>query len=300
MGAGRYDVDVDSRRTVDFSPFPCLLPQGCEIASDFKRKQNTAYIYSNVFYPYPVTWTLGLSYNSFDDEELRLDLDNADPKFGIQWQIHDRLLLRGAIFNALKRALVADQTIEPTQIAGFNQFYDDISGSEITQYGVGLDARLARQLYGGAELVRRELDVPLLVEASASTVIEDQREDTYRAYLDWAPHASWALSGELRYDRFKRDDPLNDIRRPTEVETISLPLSLRYFNQAGFFSEIGLAYVHQDVARSTFATAASGEDDFFVLDAAIGYRLPRRRGIISLEGANLLDEHFFSKTRISS
>jgi outer membrane receptor protein involved in Fe transport len=35
-----------------------------------------------------------------------------------------------------------------------------------------------------------------------------------------------------------------------------------------------------------------GEDDFMLFDAAIGYRLPDRRGIISLEGRNLLDEDF--------
>jgi hypothetical protein len=30
-----------------------------------------------------------------------------------------------------------------------------------------------------------------------------------------------------------------------------------------------------------------------LLEAAIGYRLPNRRGILSLEGRNLLDEEFF-------
>jgi outer membrane receptor protein involved in Fe transport len=33
-------------------------------------------------------------------------------------------------------------------------------------------------------------------------------------------------------------------------------------------------------------------EDFFVLDTAIGYRLPKRRGIISLEVKNLLNEDF--------
>ena len=37
---------------------------------------------------------------------------------------------------------------------------------------------------------------------------------------------------------------------------------------------------------------AEGQDDFVVVDAAIGYRLPKRIGVVSLEGRNLLDENF--------
>lgn len=45
--------------------------------------------------------------------------------------------------------------------------------------------------------------------------------------------------------------------------------------------------------RVEAATLRSGTSDFVLFDAAIGYRLPQRRGIISLEGRNLSDEHFF-------
>jgi hypothetical protein len=36
----------------------------------------------------------------------------------------------------------------------------------------------------------------------------------------------------------------------------------------------------------------SASDQFWVLDASIGYRLPRRLGLITLEVRNLLDEEF--------
>jgi outer membrane receptor protein involved in Fe transport len=36
-----------------------------------------------------------------------------------------------------------------------------------------------------------------------------------------------------------------------------------------------------------------GLSDFFVLDTSIGFRLPGRRGLISFEGRNLLDDEFF-------
>ena len=38
------------------------------------------------------------------------------------------------------------------------------------------------------------------------------------------------------------------------------------------------------------ATLAPGEDRFWVVDAFVGYRLPNRRGLLSLNADNLLDE----------
>jgi hypothetical protein len=38
--------------------------------------------------------------------------------------------LRAAAFRVLKRTLITDQTLEPTQVAGFNQFFDDANLTE--------------------------------------------------------------------------------------------------------------------------------------------------------------------------
>lgn len=37
----------------------------------------------------------------------------------------------------------------------------------------------------------------------------------------------------------------------------------------------------------------SGIDTFFLFDSIIGYRFPNRRGILTLEGRNLLNDKFF-------
>ena len=51
------------------------------------------------------------------------------PKVGLQWNITDNLRLRLAWFENVKSALAANQTLEPTQVAGFNQLFDDINGT---------------------------------------------------------------------------------------------------------------------------------------------------------------------------
>jgi hypothetical protein len=145
------------------------------------------------------------------------------------------------------------------------------------------------------ELSRRDLDVPIPVREPRTTVVEGQDENLYRAYLYWTPLPVLAVSGEFQYDKFERNDPLNEVGRPEKVETISVPLAISYFSKAGWFSTIGGTYLHQSVRRPnlTSVTASSGNSDSFILDAGVGYRLPKRRGIISLEVDNVLDENFF-------
>jgi hypothetical protein len=51
--------------------------------------------------------------------------------------------LRGAAFQVVKPIIVANRTIEPTQVAGFNQLFDDPLGTEARGAGVELAGRVA-------------------------------------------------------------------------------------------------------------------------------------------------------------
>ena len=68
----------------------------------------------------------GTSGDFFDSDSAETpDEDQFNPKFGITWNPVPDTTLRAAAFSVLKRTLITDQTLEPTQVAGFNQFYDD-------------------------------------------------------------------------------------------------------------------------------------------------------------------------------
>ena len=287
-GFGVYAIDNDASRSFDFNPFPCPLFSGCENKFSDNAQQQTGYVYGNLSFPTDFTWTLGLSYDHF--EQGGVDLNKFNPKIGGQWSITDNVRLRMAAFRTVKRALVVNQTIEPTQIAGFNQFYDDFNGSEAWQYAVGLDSRLSDQLYAGAEASHRDLTVPSTTPDSSDVNNEDWHENLMRLYAYWTLAEDWALTLEYRYDQFESDSDDPDL--PRHVNTHSVPLAIRYFNPWGIFAEFGPTFVYQDVDRGPGTDLHDGNDQYFLLDAAIGYRLPKRRGIISLEATNLLDQNF--------
>ena len=116
-----------------------------------------------------VTFTLGASGDFFDaDEEdtddQDLDEDKLNPKFGITWNPLPGTTLRGAVFRTLKRTLITDQTLEPTQVAGFNQFFDDANATEAWVYGGAVDQKFTESIYVGASFFYRNLDVPFLTQ----------------------------------------------------------------------------------------------------------------------------------------
>jgi hypothetical protein len=65
---------------------------------------------------------------------------------------------------------------------------------------------------------------------------------------------------------------------------LSATFKATYFDQKGSFLPQGLDPLPENLV--------SGKDDFWLCDAAIGYRLPQRFGIISVGAKNLFDKSF--------
>jgi hypothetical protein len=53
-----------------------------------------------------------------------------NPKVGLLWSPSDALTVRAAAYRVMKRRLVSEQGLEPTQVVGFNQYFDDENGDD--------------------------------------------------------------------------------------------------------------------------------------------------------------------------
>ncbi len=268
--------------------------------------RNNVYGYSNFLLLKNLTATLGLSHddskNIFNGNVAKRT--SLNPKIGVQWDILEDLRLRFAWFEVTKPHLIAQQTLEPTQIAGFNQFFDDSNGSESRRIGIGLDSQLTKQFYTGIEISERTIYVPQSGQMRLLKIFEfdKQKEQVLRGYLYHTPHPYWAFRSEIQFERFTRND-VNDVNNrirlrdndPVAIETLSAPLSAEYFHPTGGFARFTSTFVSQDLKRKADSKNA-GFDSFFLLDLHAGFRLPRRRGILSFEIKNLLDEKFFFRS----
>ena len=265
---------------------------------DLDAKHTNVYLYSYINAIKNVTLTLGASGDFFrtSDSTASESKNQFNPKIGLTWNILPNTTFRAAAFRALKRTLITNQTLEPTQGAGFNQFYDDIESTESRRYGVALDQKFSRTLFGGMEFSQRELKVPIPFTdpftAVSSVERKDWRETLARPYLFWTPHNWVALSGEYMYERFKRGSNLNFGLK--EATTHRVPLGLRLFHPSGLSFALKTTYVHQDgeFLRRSATCCESGNSDFWLVDLALNYRLPKRYGFVTVGATNLLDRKF--------
>ncbi len=75
--------------------------------------------------------------------------------------------------------------------------------TESWRYGIAVDQKLSRNLYGGAELSQRDLNVPF-IDGNDKVIRADWEERLGRAYFYWAPHKWLAASAEYQYEQFRR------------------------------------------------------------------------------------------------
>lgn len=244
-----------------------------------------------------LTTTLGLSVDSL--ESRLLDRQQIDPKFGLVWNPLPQLILRGAAFRTLKRPLATNQTIEPTQLAGFNQFFDEFNATSAWQYSFGVDYRIVDKLFFGGEVSWREGLRPKIdkqIGGSQTSTLQRFNQSNHLAYLYWTPTDWLALKAEYRIDSIDRSfgRTEQDSISPIDLKTQQVPLSINFFHPSGLFAKFSGTYVDQKVFVFSdevrdFATLS---ESFWTFDAALGYRLPKRLGVVSFEMRNLFDNHF--------
>ncbi len=166
--------------------------------------------------PAPVTWTLGVSFDDFKQDPV--EVKKVNPKIGVLWNITNNLSVRAAAFEWVKPPLLADRTLEPTQVSGFNQVFDNSNGDDSWRRGVGFDWRITKQLFTGAEATWRDINVPIPTLAPSGesiAVFEKWKEQLHRAYVFWTPIPRFSLSAQVVYDTFEvADGPAHE---PSQV-----------------------------------------------------------------------------------
>jgi Tfp pilus assembly protein PilF len=291
--AGGAYTDVDRKDTLKLTvetPFGNDPPVNIE--EDFDITDGRLYGYANIGMPARFDWTVGASYTKFERGEA-FDFDETSPKLGVRWSVTDALQLRGAYFEGVKPVLSANRTLEPTQVAGFNQYFDDANGTKFKRYGIGLDWAVVPRLSLGAELTRRDLEWPTINAMTGEGDFEDREEEHNRAYAYWTPSDRWALNAELVYDKFSNQMDSNLASEvPEDVKTFSVPVTATYFHPSGLFGGVGATYVDQEVKGDATYSHGTGDSSFTLVDIAVGYRLTRRYGIVSLAVQNVFDKEF--------
>ncbi|NOT84158.1 MAG: TonB-dependent receptor [Methylococcaceae bacterium] len=179
----------------------------------------------------------------------------------------------------------SNQTIEPTQVAGFNQLYDDFNGTIAWKYGVAADQKFSKNISAGIEYSERKLDVPIGISSG------NWSEQLGRAYIYLTPHNLISLSAEYFYEKFnRRENPAET--GIIDVKTHRVPITINIFHSTGLSFMLKTSYVHQSGVFEKEKMPLLGNSDFYIVDLDVNYRLPLRFGMVSFGVKNLFDNRF--------
>ena len=258
-------------------------------------RRSNGYAYTHILLPWQLDVTLGVSLDSYRSPKIS-DHVQANPKLGIMWNPTPDTTVRMAAFRNLNWARNEYASIEPTQVAGFNQLYYDPTGTSFWRYGFGIDHKLDNNLMMGGEASYRALAAQPLFD-TPSDQYERWREESYRAYLNWAMAEQWSVALNYHLDKFRSDfqgnvTPLLAYFPTTETHTPSL--SLRFFHPYGFWAQLEPMYVAQIAHGFDLGNwqEQKKQNNFFLMDLSMGYRLPQKLGMIKFQIRNLFDQHF--------
>jgi tetratricopeptide (TPR) repeat protein len=293
----RHEV-VRQTFSLPFPPFQTSLID--DIGYDVIEAR--AYSYAQFLARPQLTLTLGASIDKIEGQEI--DESKINPKLGVIWEPTDRTTVRVGVFKTLHGAFATSKEniqprLEPVQVAAFNQFFFGSEGDAAILRGFGIDNEVSETVLAGFETSKRDVDRPTYVIEPPDFVPRIERIDVdetlQRAYVAWTP--SVRLSFTAEYQRERVDNGSATFFDFAELETDRVPLEARYFSPRGFTARLRATHVRQDgvfdvAPPGTPVTLAPAEDQFWVFDASLGYRLPNRRGVLSLNVDNLLDEEF--------
>lgn len=261
------------------------------------------YSYGHFSWSKTVTAIVGASLDTLDGQGY--DSHGLNPKLGLIWQPVPGTVFRAAAFRTLQGPLVSKQIIqprlEPTQVAGFNQFFFGSEGDEATRVGIGIDRRRSSDVYYGAELSGRSIDTSVVLLGPGGEVTRQFNidETLARTYVYWTPRDTLAMTAELQQETIDNNGELLG-EGYVRLHTTRVPVGLKYFRPGGFQAGFETTFVDQSGNFGELVPTPGGvvdiinhdADSFWVTDAFVGYRLPGRRGILSVRVQNLFDESF--------
>lgn len=313
-GAGHFDGEQELTTDNGFTP-----------RVEFKADStfSNAYLYLKIRDLGPVELTAALSYedvtapvglllprdSAIGAGEVEFDEEKLSFKIGLTERLTARTVLRAAAFTRLSPSVGRLQTLEPTQVAGFNQFFNDTGGTWSKNYGVGIDREFTRRLFGGLSVLRRDLDIPdpdcgnpnlpsgCQGQQVTGVVERESEEWLASAYLNGTLGKRWALSIQYAYE--ERDFDFFQVDNATRFEdfmrTWRVRPEARLFFPWGLFASVRTTRLDQRIDRfpSMQSSERNPEDtDFWISDLQVGYRFPERWGSVVLTASNISNKKF--------
>lgn len=271
------------------------------------------YLYTTFHLADWIDLNLGTTFTSVELEGRQIapfvqDTNNRSKlstKFGVTMYPTDTTTIRAAYFETLRKSSLEDTgSLEPTLVGGINQRFTDQAGSDSRNVGVGIDQKITNSSYFGVEGLRRhkidrfdlattDIDVDfneltIATESSYLAAVETHaHENVAKAYFNQILTDETVATLDYQWTGFGFEQ---DDEEDFEYQVNRIGGSFRYFRKDGWFAFTTGNWREQN--RQGNFQEINGNNDFWIFDAGVGYRLPKRHGSLILQVNNIFDQNF--------
>jgi Tfp pilus assembly protein PilF len=314
-----------------FSAFPDPIPQQ-DFTSLFKRFSFYGYHQWQIFEPLQliggVTYdriTYPQDFQSAPISGNETTANQVSPKAGLIWTPLDKTTVRFAYTRSLGGAgLDQSYQIEPSQVAGFIQNYRSIipesiagdnAGAKFETYDLSLEQKFSTGTYLGisGEILNSTVNRVDGVFNYYPFVFDDPVPAGLRENLDYSEETllvtanqllgrDWSLGARYRLSQAVLNDNFPDVpvtpgpianpivpNQRTKDVLQEVSLSAVYNHPCGFFAQGEADWYDQ--SNSGYISPEPG-DDFWQLNAFVGYRFLHRKGEVTLGLLNIAGQNY--------
>lgn len=282
VGAAHYRQETRSGSS--FLPdTPLLLPSTQEHNQVFARATVDATPWLQL--------ELGARYDILDDTPLA-SAKRPSAGAGIRLRSGSGTSLRVAAFNGVKGPKYNDQSLEPSQFAGFNRVFDDFDGTRWRRLAIALEHRLNGGGTLGAMVSRRKLEVPGL--GCGPDCRGDWNELAHEAFVEVPFDERWALFASLNFESLSLDgDPFQVLTLPYRVRTTLIPVGAWVRVAPSLSARLEALQVRQKASIAAIpASDGTRRQDGWLANAKLSYARRGRDVVTSLAIFNAFDRRF--------
>jgi tetratricopeptide (TPR) repeat protein len=236
---------------------------------------------------------LGFSKERYSKEVKYIRKSNI--KAGLVFSPTPLTTLRFFTSSNVNRPTVVNETIESTQIVGFNQFYADPEGSTSSQYGLAIDQQIGDRSHLGINAIRRKVDIPSIL----SNTHFRWRENVLCGYWYSAfprnstriffPGQSMAASVEFELERLSRPGEFTGEEEIRRLTTQFVPVRFSVFPVDSTSLQLTATHVLQYGRLQADSFSRALDSKIWVVDADFMVRLQRYQAEIGVGIKNLFD-----------
>lgn len=307
---------VDSSRREDSPVYEMEdLPPPESLMSSSAGNLSSGAVYEYLSFKAPrlATLTLGVSATHLERDLTEVPpfldgtdaVNKVDPKIGLVLTPTSWITGRFAYFETTNKTVLEDlSSLEPTLVGGINQRFNDLSGAQSRNVGVGLDVKDANLVYAGAQYTRRHIidsygEVQDIVSYDGTSTTQlpsrnyglqdsHSESDIVRGYVYTVLTERSVLTADSLYERFSEtdDELLNNEEIDAAISTQRYRFGYRYFIGKHLSVSTQATYRDQQLLHT------DDPNGFWLFDLGTSYRFSEQHGRIFARVDNILDRDF--------